>query len=307
MDKVAVLLSTFNGQDFLNEQLDSVLHQNGVYIELFIRDDGSSDETRNILNRYDNNYTNVHVVYGENIGVAKSFIELAIKVYRQYKAFDGYAFCDQDDLWFSGKVKSAQELMNSTVPSLVATKFYISDDKLNPISKSSFNEDFSLGNLIVEGQIPGCVMHFNYKLLKDYVSVVDTVEGKRTVIHDHLLLLVCALKGEIYCTSDEQMHYRQHSNNVIGSSKGIWDSILKYKKYLTRLRKSRTFYDEIVMLTHLLDGVNSTREVSYALMSGGGLFSRLNCAFSNVLYKRNFLSNLFFKLLVILGMFKKYE
>ena len=94
MDKVCVMMSTYNGERFLPEQLDSLLGQQGVETEIYIRDDGSADSTRDIIEKYMRKHANIHFTEGRNIGPGRSFWELL----RYVSEYDYYAFCDQDDV-----------------------------------------------------------------------------------------------------------------------------------------------------------------------------------------------------------------
>ena len=76
METVQVLMSTYNGERFLKQQLDSILSQRGVNVYLLVRDDGSKDGTLSILNDYSKKYTNIEIIEGNNIGACKSFFEL---------------------------------------------------------------------------------------------------------------------------------------------------------------------------------------------------------------------------------------
>lgn len=87
---VAVLLSTYNGQIFLKDQINSILVQQDVLVKLLIRDDSSTDNTLNILKDFSGNYTNVHYYVGDNVGAAKSFLNLSNNAPE--------VFCDQDDI-----------------------------------------------------------------------------------------------------------------------------------------------------------------------------------------------------------------
>ena len=103
MKTVYVMLSSYNGEKYIAEQIDSILHQTGVSVTLAIRDDGSSDGTGEILRRYASENENVKVAFGENVGYAKSFFEL---IKTSPEGFDYYALSDQDDVWTEDKLKS---------------------------------------------------------------------------------------------------------------------------------------------------------------------------------------------------------
>ena len=106
---IQVLMSTYNGKDYLREQIDSILAQNckeqmGVSLKLFIRDDGSKDGTQKILDEYAEKYPDKISWYqGENIGVIKSFFEL---IEKSDEKVEYYAFSDQDDYWHKEKLSA---------------------------------------------------------------------------------------------------------------------------------------------------------------------------------------------------------
>lgn len=127
MRKVNVLLSTYNGNEYLKEQLESVLAQSYKDIEIFIRDDGTKDETCDILREYESRW-NVHIEYGENIGFIESFLWLV----RNCKKADYYAFCDQDDIWKKYKLERSITILESKkneIPLLYFSNYeYINND-----------------------------------------------------------------------------------------------------------------------------------------------------------------------------------
>lgn len=98
--KVQVLMSTYNGERFLQEQIESILNQSWKNLDILIRDDGSRDQTREILKDYSEKYSNVYIFLEENCGVARSFFELLKKSDADY-----VAFCDQDDIWMEQKIE----------------------------------------------------------------------------------------------------------------------------------------------------------------------------------------------------------
>ena len=90
MKKVIILLSTYNGQNYIEEQIESLLKQTYNNIEIFIRDDGSKDNTITILKKYEKKYNYINVEYGNNIGFYKSFLWLLNNAHKG----DYYSFCD---------------------------------------------------------------------------------------------------------------------------------------------------------------------------------------------------------------------
>src|SRR5690606_22970708 len=112
MNSVLVLMSTYNGEANLIEQLDSIRKQDDVLISLLVRDDGSVDNTKSIINDYKRSYSDfdVELICGENVGFARSFTSLvshAHEIAQKGLIFDYYAFADQDDVWLSSKLSRA--------------------------------------------------------------------------------------------------------------------------------------------------------------------------------------------------------
>ena len=100
--KVCVLISTYNGEKFLDEQIASILAQKGVEVDILVRDDGSSDMTCSLLERWQKE-GKLKWYKGENLGFARSFMNLL----KTASVYDYYAFCDQDDVWLPEKLKKA--------------------------------------------------------------------------------------------------------------------------------------------------------------------------------------------------------
>lgn len=96
MKKVQVLLSSFNGERYIQKQLDTIFAQRGVEVSCIVRDDGSSDRTVQIIKNYQKKQLALQLIEGENLGWRRSFMELL----RLAEKADYYAFADQDDEWF---------------------------------------------------------------------------------------------------------------------------------------------------------------------------------------------------------------
>lgn len=126
---VNILLSTYNGEQYLLEQLESINQQTYPHIHLYVRDDGSDDSTLSILETFSSKYP-LTIIKGENIGFMKSFFEL-LKA-----AGDGdyWAFCDQDDVWLPQKVSLAVDWLqkqDAEKPLLFQSAYEVVDEHLN--------------------------------------------------------------------------------------------------------------------------------------------------------------------------------
>ena len=226
---VSVLMSTYNGQNYLKDQINSVLVQQGVGVNLLIRDDGSTDNTQKILEDFSNVDDRVHYYTGPNIGVIKSFFDLM----NNAPAADYYAFCDQDDIWLEDKLKSAINILSKSKtankPALYMGAYQMVDTNLKKIYTPIKNQNLTLPTALVNSCATGCTMVFNRELLTASIcnSNIDLL------MHDYWLYLVCLVrKGFVYYDTTPHILYRQHNHNVIG---GIEDSF--YKKWYVRLKK----------------------------------------------------------------------
>lgn len=212
--KVTVLLSTYNGEKYLDTQLRSLKEQQGVQIILAVRDDASNDGTCKILERFAHEIP-LTIIHGENVGPAKSFMKLVHEVQADT---DYYAFCDQDDYWQPNKlIKAIEKLENfdSDIPTLYYSNLKRAgaflEEVPNPFKKYYHTEEY--GAALISTAAAGCTMVFNKSLmllLKEYVP-------EYLVMHDSWTLLVCAaVGGEIIYDDDSYILYRQHVENVFG-------------------------------------------------------------------------------------------
>lgn len=227
--RVAVVMSTYNGQKYLREQINSILQQVDVEVELFIRDDGSNDETLSILYEYSAKHKNVHVHKGENIGFRKSFME-ELKI---AEGFEYYAFSDQDDFWEDEKLKKGCEtiqesIQNKSKPAVYYSNLYVADEQLKIYRKTKLEKRrHTLESNVLRRSIAGCTMIFN--------AAMWNCINKKTITtdmlcrgHDSFIISLCyAVGGIVVCDSNAYIRYRQHSNNTSGSSHGIKQRIQK--------------------------------------------------------------------------------
>jgi len=203
-------MSTYNGQNYLEEQVESIFAQKGVDAELMVRDDGSADDTLKKLTEWQS-AGRLQLTKGENMGPPRSFFELL-------KAADApyYAFSDQDDLWDDDKLCTAvRAIAGLSGPALYFCDSLLTDEHGKPKGRCIGHElKITKGNALIESFAAGCTMVFN-RQLRDIV--VANLPGK-PVYHDRWVFLTAAFLGSVVYDPTPHIRYRQHSMNVIGAS-----------------------------------------------------------------------------------------
>lgn len=220
MKNVLVLLSTYNGEKYLREQIDTLLSQRAVDLTILVRDDGSKDGTINIIEEYERITGKIILIKGENCGSCNSFLKLMIEACRFSETYDYYAFCDQDDVWLEDKLEVAINVLekNNTVeiPSLYMSAYQMVDESLNKIHTSLKKPIISLPAALAANCATGCTMVFNRNLLES--AITDFTSN--LIMHDYWVYLVCLIRGGyVFYDSNSHILYRQHGNNVIGGIK----------------------------------------------------------------------------------------
>ena len=231
--KIIILMSTYNGEKYVCEQIESLLNQKIKNIKILIRDDGSTDDTCKILNGYQKKYNNINVIYGNNIGVAESFKKLL-----EYD-IDGdyFAFCDQDDVWREDKLENAINSIKKydSVPAYYYSEVTAVTEELNELFKSNYTGIDTVGSSYNTTPAIGCTVVFNKKLK-------DIIKNKRLpqdiVMHDLYLYRVClAIGGKIIHDKNSYIYYRQHESNVVGITNSNIKKMKVYSKYNKTRRK----------------------------------------------------------------------
>ena len=219
MRKVLVLMSTYNGEKFLDEQICSIVAQKGVEVSILVRDDGSTDSTTAILDKWQANGV-LSWYSGKNLRSALSFMHLLCNA----PAADYYAFCDQDDYWLPEKLASAVEKLegHETEKALYMSSLTLTDASLNVYGEMKINHLLTPGEAVVTNPATGCTMVFN-KQLKDFVAQRNPAT---LLMHDDWVYKACLFMGGfVYADPRSFIYYRQHGNNVVGAKDGLWRRI----------------------------------------------------------------------------------
>lgn len=243
--KVAILLSTYNGEKYVKEQIDSILEQTYHNIKILIRDDGSLDNTVSILKQYEKE-KRVQLHLGSNVGFIKSFIELLNMEEEAYY----YAFADQDDIWKKDKIQKAIEELekqDNDIPLLYCTNYEICDENGKVISKHKKTKNISFANSLVECIAPGMTMVINKKAR----DIILSKGMENCYYHDWWMYMVCSAIGKVIYDDYESVYYRRHlqtvTNNQHNSIKHqIWriKQIFLNKYFKKTKEQIRYFYSK---------------------------------------------------------------
>lgn len=215
--KVNILMATYNGEKFLAQQIESIQKQTFKEWNLLIRDDGSSDETCDIIRNFtakDSRIRFINENEHHNLGVIKSFFTLV-----NYEVADFYFFSDQDDVWLPEKLSVSLEAAKhkaSDVPLLVYTDLKVVNQELNILQDSmiraqSHHANTTLLPELTENTVTGGTMMINHALAEKWFTPNDIL------MHDWFLALLAASLGEIIYLDLPTQLYRQHDNNVLGA------------------------------------------------------------------------------------------
>ena len=234
MEKVDILLATYNGEKYLAEQLDSILNQTYKNFNLIISDDNSKDSTVKILEEYEKKDDRITVFKQEkNLGVIANFEFLLSKVESDY-----FMFSDQDDIWNENKIEVSLNRLQETDSDVVFTDLMVVDDKLNTLYNSYWElkglknkilKYNSFDALYLNNYVTGCTMIMKKEVI---AKSLPLPKSTKYVLHDYWIALIASQSGKIEFLNEPTIKYRQHKNNRIGS-KTRTESI----KTLSEIRK----------------------------------------------------------------------
>lgn len=236
---VLVFMSTYNGEQYLDEQINTILNQKDVNIRLLIRDDGSKDNTLNILKKYAYNYDNIYVIEGGNIGFAASFLKLIYDEY--YEKADYYAFSDQDDIWDEDKIISGIRFMcGSDSPMFYYAAQRIVDEwGMYQRDETCFRkvQRYSKYSASMVPLTRGCTQIWNSKFHE--VLSAKRPDITEILAHDEWVSLIAFWKADMVYDDAAHMGYRQTGSNISGAYKNKKD-YLRYvlKKVQIIMKKS---------------------------------------------------------------------
>ena len=290
---IAILLATYNGQQFISQQIDSILNQTNTKWQLFISDDCSSDDTLEIIEtycrQYPNRITNLHNT--KRFGNAKDhFFHMIHTVEASY-----YMLSDQDDVWDEDKIdKTFKRMLQiesscSELPVLIHTDLKVTNECLIVLSDSYakysgiYPRKNSLKVQLIQNCVTGCTALFNANLRGLLLRYTPVDQNTTPILmHDWWLALIAIVFGQVEYIHEPTMMYRQHMNNSVGATDfrnanhiiersrnhGIRQRIvatMKQAEFFCELYKDRLSPD----ISHLIESyskVNSEKKIMRILL-----------------------------------------
>ncbi len=248
--KIDILLATYNGSNYLEELLASLVTQTWGNWNLLVRDDCSTDDTVAIINRFRSQYPHKVRLVDDgkgNLGPAKNFLELLKHSEARY-----IMFCDQDDIWLPQKIERTLQKIGemenqygSDVPLMVYTDMKVVDSSTQILASSFWRDQTlhpeigkSLNRLLLNNVVIGCTMMFN-KALRD----ISRQPPGQLLMHDWWLALVAVAAGRTDYLREPSVLYRQHRQNVVGATMnmGIGRILRECKEFTARKKEHRLF------------------------------------------------------------------
>jgi glycosyltransferase involved in cell wall biosynthesis len=299
-------MSTYNGELYLNDQIESLLGQDYGSVEILIRDDGSKDRTPEILKEWAD-HPRIKVFLEENIGVVRSFFRLL-----SYSSKDaGYlAFSDQDDVWMKEKLSKAVALMaerekKGEQPLLYCSTALCTDENLKPMSVTDKpKHGVTFENALVESVAAGCTMVINSKT-RDILLQKPPSERVMSIVryHDWWMLQVVTALGEVIFDEEPMICHRRHGRNVSGQEVGLGKWKYRLKKLLAS-GKIVPLTEQAEEFKRLYGGMLSPDKVyvlERLINERKTLVGRIRYAFTGPTYRQSRIDDIIFRLMILVN------
>jgi len=298
MKKVAVLLASYNGTQYIKEQIDSILNQKEVSVTIFISDDLSIDNTIEYLqNTYKDDKRLIYLESNQKFGgAAKNFFRLMRDV--DFSNFEYISLADQDDIWYEDKLLRAIKTMKRKQVDAYSSNVlaFWEDGKEMIINKAQSQTKY---DYLFEAAGPGCTYLFSQRLADDIKKFMlkEWEEVNQVELHDWLIYAYSRANNyKWYIDETPSMKYRQHLSNQVGANDGISAKIKRLK-----LVFSSWYRDETKKIILLLNIENKYSFSKYILKKS--YLNNLILLKYVLNFRRRIKEKVFLSLLLLLGVY----
>jgi len=301
--RIAVLLSAYNGERYIEKQIESILNQEGIgSLTLIVRNDGSKDATLALLKNFQKAHSNIEIIDGPNIGLVASFFELL--KYAVGRGYDFYSFSDQDDYWLPMKLSVAlRAIAGKDEPYMYASCSKLANDELietGTITQIQHKE-ITFFNSAIQNICPGHNQVLNHKLAE--LVLKETKYSKDIYSQDLWITNVAAVAGKIVFDNTPHALYRQHTNNQLSFGKTRMDWV---KVRIKRLKNSegKKFSIQLRHFAECYEAYLTTeqkKEIKLYFEFQSAFVKRLIYIFRTKMYRQKNYETFLFKVLYLFG------
>lgn len=295
MKAVAVILSTYNGEKYIVDQLASLGNQTYPELAVYIHDDGSTDKTIQLIEHFINEYKGIVKFYMVNNKGGLKYPACFIDTLKIVEGYDYYAFCDQDDVWNCDKIEKgvlALNRENESLPLLYYTAVDYYDENLNFVRHSRFasrvkNVDtLNFQNFLLGGEPLGMTYIFNNKVRDCIIELYN--EGYKS-FKDGFIKILCASAGKVIYDVNPSAKYRRHSDATTGIDNPS-NMILRYYRAATKLFTDQEDLDEWRLVLRVIsskygENIHEENRELFELFKGERTFKT---QWKKVFWKRRF-------------------
>lgn len=239
---IHIIMCTYNGEKYIKEQIESILHNTITDWRLYISDDESTDNTYVIASEYAKVYPQ-KIILTTHINVADPsihFLEKIKDISMIMQDNDYIMLCDQDDIWYNNKIELTLEHMSNLIkkngneiPLLICTDVEVVNEKKEQLSQSfrrmiHYNiKNLDAAHLLMEHKAQGCTIMIN-KVLADKIRELPTVATK----HDMWLEMIAVTMGKVDYVDEPTMAYRRYAEQYTAGEMRFWKMVINQLKHM---------------------------------------------------------------------------
>jgi len=300
-DRVNLLLATYNGGQFLTEQLRSIDSQTLPIARITVRDDGSTDDTFLQIEKWAHGRANVSLLRGARLGAINNFFALLKQADEDCEYF---AFCDQDDIWLPEKLERATVAIRGFGPNqavMYCSRVEYVDERLEHQGYSKIPKELSFANALVENIATGCTVVLNRRAR----AIICSQLPQKALMHDWWCYLVISVFGKVIYDDQPSIRYRQHRNNVAG---GTIAPLALFKRRVVRFlkhpRSAKFLTDQAAEFYKCFGGIlepQDRRILERFLTVRGNLWSRMSYSVAMDVWRQSSIDTAILRAMILIG------